>query len=82
MVEAHVNDPHSDPAERALLARDGFASLLVTPVIDEGGPLGILEFSNYSTTAGPGTTSSRPARWPSTSPAPCAGSLVSPTGHA
>jgi EAL domain-containing protein (putative c-di-GMP-specific phosphodiesterase class I) len=48
MVEAHVNDPHSDPAERALLARDGFASLLVTPVIDDNGPLGILEFSNYS----------------------------------
>ena len=48
MVEAHVDDPHSDPAERALLARDGFASLLVTPVIDEGTPLGILEFSSYT----------------------------------
>jgi EAL domain-containing protein (putative c-di-GMP-specific phosphodiesterase class I) len=48
MVEAHVDDPHSDPAERALLARDGLASVLVTPVIDDGTPLGILEFSNYT----------------------------------
>jgi GAF domain-containing protein len=48
MVEAHVDDPTSDPAERALLARDGFASLLVTPVIDEGTPIGILEFTNYT----------------------------------
>ena len=48
MLEAHVDDPHSDPTERALLARDGFASLLVTPVIDAGTPLGILEFSNYT----------------------------------
>jgi EAL domain-containing protein (putative c-di-GMP-specific phosphodiesterase class I) len=48
MLEAHVNDPHSDPAERALLTRDGFASVLVTPVIDEGTPLGILEFSSYT----------------------------------
>jgi len=48
MIEAHVDDPHSDPAERALLARDGFASLLVTPVMDEGTALGILEFSNYT----------------------------------
>jgi GAF domain-containing protein len=48
MLEAQVDDPDSDPAERALLARDGFASLLVTPVIDEGTPLGILEFTNYT----------------------------------
>jgi EAL domain-containing protein (putative c-di-GMP-specific phosphodiesterase class I) len=47
MLEAHINDPQADPAERALLLRDGFASLLVTPVIDGGTTVGILEFSNY-----------------------------------
>jgi EAL domain-containing protein (putative c-di-GMP-specific phosphodiesterase class I) len=47
MIEAHVDDPNSDPAERAILARDGFASVLVTPVMDEGTPLGILEFTSY-----------------------------------
>jgi GAF domain-containing protein len=46
MAEAHVNDPHTDPTERALLARDGFASLLMTPVIGDGKPLGLLEFRN------------------------------------
>lgn len=44
MVEAHVNDPDSDPAERALLARVGMASLLLTPVVGGGVPLGVLEF--------------------------------------
>jgi EAL domain-containing protein (putative c-di-GMP-specific phosphodiesterase class I) len=48
MFEAHVNDPHSDAAERAILARDGFASLLLTPVMDQGTPLGILEFTSYT----------------------------------
>ena len=35
-------------ARRERLARDGFASLLLTPVIDEGTPIGILEFTNYT----------------------------------
>jgi EAL domain-containing protein (putative c-di-GMP-specific phosphodiesterase class I) len=48
MMEAHVSDPHSDPAERALLERDGFASLLLTPVIVAGEPLGVLEFSHLT----------------------------------
>lgn len=48
MMEAHVDDPHSDPAERALLERDGFASLLLTPIIAEGEPLGVLEFSHLT----------------------------------
>jgi EAL domain-containing protein (putative c-di-GMP-specific phosphodiesterase class I) len=47
MLEVHVSDPDCDPAERALLTRDGFASLLLTPVIDGGVPLGILEFTTY-----------------------------------
>jgi GAF domain-containing protein len=46
MAEAHANDPHTDLAERALLVRDGFASLLMTPVIADGKPLGLLEFRN------------------------------------
>jgi EAL domain-containing protein (putative c-di-GMP-specific phosphodiesterase class I) len=46
VTEAHLNDPYTDAAERALLARDGFASLLLTPVIRNGRRLGILEFSS------------------------------------
>jgi EAL domain-containing protein (putative c-di-GMP-specific phosphodiesterase class I) len=45
IAEAHLNDPSDDPAERALLARDGFASRLVTPIIWKEIRLGILEFS-------------------------------------
>jgi EAL domain-containing protein (putative c-di-GMP-specific phosphodiesterase class I) len=48
MMEAHVDDPQTDAAERAILLRDGLASVLVTPVIDYGVPLGILEFSHYT----------------------------------
>jgi EAL domain-containing protein (putative c-di-GMP-specific phosphodiesterase class I) len=44
MVEAHVGDEGTDGAERALLVQDGFASLLLTPVIIGNNPLGILEF--------------------------------------
>jgi EAL domain-containing protein (putative c-di-GMP-specific phosphodiesterase class I) len=45
VTEAHLNDPYTDTAERSLLARDGFASVLVTPVIRHDERLGILEFS-------------------------------------
>jgi GAF domain-containing protein len=44
MTEAHLDDPMSDAAERALMEADGISSLLVTPVIGRGTPLGILEF--------------------------------------
>jgi EAL domain-containing protein (putative c-di-GMP-specific phosphodiesterase class I) len=44
IVEAHLNDTTNDAAERALLARDGFSSVLITPVIWRGARLGILEF--------------------------------------
>jgi GAF domain-containing protein len=44
MVEAHRDDPMSDPAERAIMQADGIASLLLTPVIGRGRRLGILEF--------------------------------------
>ncbi|MCW2522914.1 MAG: diguanylate phosphodiesterase, partial [Frankiales bacterium] len=44
MTEAHLDDPMSDAAERAVMEPDGIASLLVTPVIGRDQPLGILEF--------------------------------------
>ena len=43
MIEAHVQDPESDPAERAFLIRDGFASLLLLPLAVADQKLGILE---------------------------------------
>ena len=44
MIEAHVSDPDSDQAERTLLAQHDMASLLLTPVVGGGTPLGVLEF--------------------------------------
>ena len=44
VMEAHVGDEHSDPAERALLVELGYISLLLTPVIIGDTPLGVLEF--------------------------------------
>lgn len=44
MIEAHVSDPDSDPAERKVLAMENMASLLLTPVVGGGTPLGVLEF--------------------------------------
>ena len=43
MIEAHVADPSTDAAERELLVADGFASLLLAPVIANGHKTGILE---------------------------------------
>lgn len=48
MTEAHLGDPMSDPAERAVMQADGVASLLLTPVIGRGRQLGILEFRHRS----------------------------------
>lgn len=47
MAEIHLDDPAGDPAERALLRAQGFASLLIVPLIRHGMPLGILEFSHH-----------------------------------
>jgi EAL domain-containing protein (putative c-di-GMP-specific phosphodiesterase class I) len=44
VTEAHVSDPSSDPAERALLVRDGLASVLIAPLGGPEDPLGVLEF--------------------------------------
>jgi EAL domain-containing protein (putative c-di-GMP-specific phosphodiesterase class I) len=44
VIEAHVGDDRSDPAERALLSQHGYASLLLTPVVIGNTPLGVLEF--------------------------------------
>jgi GAF domain-containing protein len=43
-----VDDPASDPAERALLAELGFAALLMAPVISRGETIGLLEVSRES----------------------------------
>jgi EAL domain-containing protein (putative c-di-GMP-specific phosphodiesterase class I) len=48
MIEAHVLDPETDAAERALLAHDGFASLLLLPLTSSGLKLGILELRSYA----------------------------------
>jgi EAL domain-containing protein (putative c-di-GMP-specific phosphodiesterase class I) len=44
MIEAHINDPDSDLAECRVLASQDMASLLLTPVVGGGTPLGVLEF--------------------------------------
>jgi EAL domain-containing protein (putative c-di-GMP-specific phosphodiesterase class I) len=46
LVEAHLDDPHSDAAERAILAEFDLASVLIAPLIRNGNPLGILELSH------------------------------------
>jgi EAL domain-containing protein (putative c-di-GMP-specific phosphodiesterase class I) len=48
MIEAHVIDPETDAAERALLTEDGFASLLLIPVITTKRDLGILELRSLT----------------------------------
>jgi EAL domain-containing protein (putative c-di-GMP-specific phosphodiesterase class I) len=45
-IEAHVNDPLSDPAEQAVLARLGQASLLLVPLCVSGRPIGLLELAH------------------------------------
>ena len=46
LVEVHVSDSGSDPAERAILVQNGMASLLIVPLFAGDRPLGILEFSH------------------------------------
>jgi GAF domain-containing protein len=48
MVEAHLGDESTDSAERSLLARDGFTSMLLTPIINGNTPLGIIEVRHRS----------------------------------
>ncbi|WP_162910949.1 diguanylate cyclase domain-containing protein [Azohydromonas sediminis] len=38
-----VDDPEVDPAEAALLRQRGFASMLLTPLVSAGRPIGIIE---------------------------------------
>jgi EAL domain-containing protein (putative c-di-GMP-specific phosphodiesterase class I) len=45
-VEVHLNDPDADPAERAVLERRGYASLLIIPFAVGDQPIGILEFAH------------------------------------
>ncbi|MGH8960045.1 MAG: EAL domain-containing protein [Jatrophihabitantaceae bacterium] len=45
-IEAHLNDPLSDPAERDVLARLGQASLLLVPLCVNGSAIGVLELAH------------------------------------
>lgn len=45
-IEAHLNDPRSDPAEQDFLARLGHASLLLIPLCISGRPIGVLELAH------------------------------------
>ena len=47
-IEAHLNDPRSDPAEQEFLARLGHASLLLIPLCSNGRPIGVLELAHRS----------------------------------
>lgn len=42
MLETHVDDPATDPAERAVLRRRGVASRLLVPMFVDGVPIGVL----------------------------------------
>lgn len=46
LLEAHVDDPDSDPAEREVLDRLGQASMLLVPLIGAGVPIGVLELAH------------------------------------
>jgi EAL domain-containing protein (putative c-di-GMP-specific phosphodiesterase class I) len=48
LIEAHTVDAHADAAERALLTRLGFASLLLIPIRVGDRPLGVLEYCHRS----------------------------------
>ncbi len=47
-IEVHTSDPHSDPAERALLSSLGHASLLMVPLVIGGHRIGVLEFLQHT----------------------------------
>ncbi len=42
-VTVNVSDPHADPAEVAIMRRDGDKCLLVVPMVHQGEPVGLLE---------------------------------------
>src|SRR6185437_248623 len=48
LIEAHLDDPTSDAAERRVLAAEGFASLLLVPLFAQGRPIGVMEFHQHS----------------------------------
>jgi EAL domain-containing protein (putative c-di-GMP-specific phosphodiesterase class I) len=47
-AEIHLDDPGADPAEKELLRRLDNASLLMTPVVASGRPIGVLELAHRS----------------------------------
>ena len=48
LIEAHLDDPTSDPAERRVLAAGGYASLLLVPLYAQGRPIGVMEFHQHA----------------------------------
>jgi EAL domain-containing protein (putative c-di-GMP-specific phosphodiesterase class I) len=49
LVEAHLDDPSTDPAERRALAALGYASLLLVPLFAQSGrPIGVMEFHQHT----------------------------------
>jgi EAL domain-containing protein (putative c-di-GMP-specific phosphodiesterase class I) len=47
-IEAHLDDPHTDPGERAWLTSRQLSSLLIHPLIGNGVALGVLGFGHRS----------------------------------
>jgi EAL domain-containing protein (putative c-di-GMP-specific phosphodiesterase class I) len=48
LIEAHLDDPTTDPAERRVLAADGYASMLLVPLYAQGRPIGVMEFYEHA----------------------------------
>jgi EAL domain-containing protein (putative c-di-GMP-specific phosphodiesterase class I) len=48
LIEAHLDDPTSDAAERQALAAGGYASLLLVPLYAQGRPIGVMEFQQHA----------------------------------
>jgi EAL domain-containing protein (putative c-di-GMP-specific phosphodiesterase class I) len=48
LLEAHLDDPTTDAAERRVLAADGYASMLLVPLYAQGRPIGVMEFYEHA----------------------------------
>jgi GAF domain-containing protein len=48
LIEAHLDDPTTDAAERRVLAADGYASMLLVPLYAQGRPIGVMEFYEHA----------------------------------
>jgi EAL domain-containing protein (putative c-di-GMP-specific phosphodiesterase class I) len=48
LIEAHLDDPSSDPAEARILGARGYASLLLVPLYTQGRAIGVMEFNQHT----------------------------------